>query len=43
MRKDENGNWLPAEIVVPFNFRDNKGNLLNIKDFITKDEKVILF
>lgn len=38
MRKDENGNWLPAEIVVPFNFRDNKGNLLNIKDFITKDE-----
>ena len=38
MRKDENGNWLPAEIVVPFNFRDNKGNLLNIKDFITTDE-----
>ena len=38
MRKDENGNWLPAEIVVPFNFRDNKGNLLDIKDFITTDE-----
>lgn len=35
MRKDpETGNWLPAEIVVTFPFRDNMGNLLNLSDYV---------
>jgi len=36
-RIDENtGEVLPAQIILPFKFRDSEGNLLNIKDFMVK-------
>ena len=31
---------LPAQVVVPFKFRDNEGNLLKLEDFLDKDGKV---
>lgn len=34
MRHDpETGKMLPAQIMIPFRFKDEKGNILNIKDF----------
>lgn len=36
--RDEDGNITSAEILVPFRFFDNSGNLLKITDFITDDK-----
>jgi hypothetical protein len=38
MRVDSEGNILPAQVLVPFKFRDESGNLLEIEKFITKTE-----
>lgn len=39
MRYDkESGKILPAQIMIPFKFRNEQGEILNINDFIIKDE-----
>lgn len=35
--KDENGKITPAQILLPFQFRDNEGNLLEAKDFVDQE------
>lgn len=35
---DDNGVMISAEIIIPFKFWDNEGNLLSIKDFVKTNE-----
>jgi len=35
MRRDKSGNTLPAEIIVPFKFPDNEGNIVDISTVMT--------
>lgn len=43
MRVGENGEILPAQIMLPFKFRDEAGNILKVQDFLTEvDGKMVI-